>query len=111
MTDIQKVLERTGAKVNPGRFLKAPPLPWIVWLERRENYGADDSNLIAHREITVELYAEKIDLRMERRIEAELDALGVDYSTERIWLSDEKMFETIYNFELEEKRVEFESSC
>lgn len=106
MTDIQEILERTGAKVNPVRFLKAPPMPWIVWQERRENYGADDSSPIAHREITVELYAEKIDLRMERRIEAELDALGVGYSTERVWISDEKMFETIYDFEMEEKRID-----
>ena len=103
MTDIQAILERTGVKVNPARFLK-PVLPRIVWFERTNSYGADFSNPIAHRDITVELYAEKIDLRVERRIAAELDALGVDYSTERIWLSDEKMFETIYNFELEEKR-------
>ena len=109
MTDIQALLERTGAKVNPVRFLKPPPLPWIVWLERSNNYGTDHSNPIMHREITVELYADVIDLRMERRIEAELDALGVDYGIERIWLSDEKMYETIYNFELEEKR--FESNC
>ncbi|MBQ7547873.1 MAG: hypothetical protein IJT41_13030 [Clostridia bacterium] len=103
MTDIQAILERTGVKVNPTRFLK-PMLPRIVWFERTNCYGADFSNPIAHRDITVELYAEKIDLRVERRIAAELDALGVDYSTERIWVSDEKLFETIYNFELEEKR-------
>ena len=105
MTDIQALLERTGAKVNPSRFLKAT-LPRIVWFERSNSYGTDYSNPIMHREITVELYADVIDLRIERRIEAKLDALGVDYGTERIWLSDEKMFETIYNFELEEKRFE-----
>ena len=103
MTDIQALLERTGVKVNPTRFLK-PVLPRIVWFEHTNNYGADFSSPIAHREITVELYAEKIDLRAERRIAAELDALGVDYSVERVWVSDEKLHETIYNFEMEEKR-------
>lgn len=108
MTDIQALLERTGAKVNPSRFLKAT-LPRIVWFERTNRYGADYRNPIMHREITVELYAEEIDLRMERRISAELDTLGVDYSSERLWISSEKMFETIYNFELEEKRFESDS--
>ena len=104
MIDIQKILERTGAKVNPTRFLVAPSLPYILWLERTNHYGADDCSPIAHRAITVELYAEHIDARMERRIAAELDALGVDYSFERVWLESEGMFETIYDFEMEEKR-------
>lgn len=104
MTDIQALLERTGAKVNPVRFLKAPALPYILWLERTRHYGADDCSPIAHRSITVELYAEHISAHVERRIEAELDALGVDYSSERVWLPGEGMFETIYDFEMEEKR-------
>jgi hypothetical protein len=100
--DIQTWLETTEIPVKKLRFLKSPSFPYIVWLESSETRGADDKNLIKSRNITVELYFETED-GAEIQVETLLNALPVEFSKETVWLTDEKMFETIYNFELEEK--------
>ena len=100
--DIQTWLETTEIPVKKLRFLKSPSFPYIVWLESSETRGADSRNLIISRDIAVELYFETED-GAEANIETLLNALPVEFSKETVWLTDEKMFETIYNFELEEK--------
>lgn len=103
MVDIQALLEPLGIPVNPIRFRKATPLPRVTWLERRTAHGGDDYIALVTRRITIELCAENVDLRMEKRIDSILQDLGVEYDCERVWLESEEMFETIYSFEMEEK--------
>jgi hypothetical protein len=100
--DVQAWLENTELSVKRLRFLKPPPFPYMVWLESSEMRGADDKNLIKSRNITVELYFET-ESDAEVKVEALLNALPVEFSKDTVWLESEKMYETIYNFELEEK--------
>ena len=72
-----------------------------MWLESSETRGADDKNLIKSRDITIELYFET-ESDAEAKIEVLLNALPVEFSKDTVWLDSEKMYETIYNFELEE---------
>lgn len=102
MLDVQAWLENTELSVKRLRFLKPPSFPYIVWLESSETRGADDKNLIKSRNITVELYFET-ESDAEVKVEALLNALPVEFSKDTVWLESEKMYETIYNFELEEK--------
>lgn len=102
MLDIQTWLETTEIPVKKLRFLKPPSFPYIVWLESSETRGADDKNLIKSRDITIELYFET-ESDAEAKIEVLLNALPVEFSKDTVWLDSEKMYETIYNFELEEK--------
>jgi len=104
VTDLQALLETTGLPVAAERFRKPAALPFIIWTAQDEYYGADHSSPLLHRSIRVELYAEVIDLLAERRIAAALDSIGASWTQERLWLEDVKLRETVYLFELEEKR-------
>lgn len=105
MDDMQSLLETTGAPVALLRFLPGSKIspPFIIWFDQVEKRGSDHKNLYQSRQMTIELYAITLDLRLERRIETILDNLGVHYSKERVWISSEKMYETIYEYQKEEK--------
>lgn len=103
MDDIQAVLESTGVPVALMRFLKPTKPPFIVWFDKVNHYGADLRNFCKSRYVTIELYTFQLDLRIEKRIEQILDDMAVEYDKDRVWLHDQKMFETIYTFQKEEK--------
>jgi hypothetical protein len=101
LTDVKTWLETTGLKVAEERFLRPPALPYIVFTESRKIYGADNKNKIASRNISIELYSEKIDTASENCVESLLN--GIDYNKDRIWIQSDLFFQTIYDFELVEK--------
>jgi hypothetical protein len=103
MLDVETWLEATGLKVSEERFLKPPPLPYIVFTEDNDISGADDKNCIASRDISVELYALKVDHPSENLIENLLNEKAISFRRDRMWLDTEGMFETIYDFNLVEK--------
>jgi hypothetical protein len=103
MLDIKTWLETTGLLVSEERFLKPPPLPYIVFTENNDISGADDRNCIASRDISVELYALKVDHISENLIESLLNENAISFKRDRTWLDNEMMFETVYDFNLIEK--------
>ena len=103
LSDIETWLETTGLKVSEERFLKPPPLPYVVFTDNTEIGGADDKNCIADRSINVELYSLKVDHISETLIENLLNEKAIDFKRDRVWIDTEMMFETIYDFNLVEK--------
>lgn len=103
MLDVKSWLESTEYKVKESRFLKPPPLPYIIFLDARKYRGADRKNLIVERDITIELYSEVVDETAEHKINCLVNTLGVEYEYGRIWIESEKMFQTVYDFHLIEK--------
>ncbi|MCL6573153.1 MAG: hypothetical protein K6T88_15960 [Bacillus sp. (in: Bacteria)] len=103
MVDIETWLKRTGLKVSEERFLKPPPLPYIIFTENNDVSGADDKNCIANRDISVELYSLKVDRISEDLIENLLNEKAIRFKRDRIWIDTEGMFETIYDFNFTEK--------
>jgi hypothetical protein len=103
MLDIEAWLETTGLKVSEERFLKPPPLPYIVFTENKDVSGSDDKNCIASRDISIELYALKVDHPSEDLIESLLNQKAISFKRDRLWLDTEMMFETVYDFNLVEK--------
>lgn len=103
MLVIETWLESTGLLVSEERFLKPPPLPYIVFTENKDVSGSDGKNCIASRDISVELYALKVDHPSEDLIESLLNEKAISFKRDRIWLDTEMMFETIYDFNLVEK--------
>ena len=53
--NVKEMLEETGLKVAEDCFLRAPALPYIVFLEKSNCNGADNKVFILERDITVEL--------------------------------------------------------
>jgi hypothetical protein len=82
-----------------------PSIPFIVYYEVETNSEfADNQNYFAMRNINIELYTGQRDLKIEKLIEDFLDQQEIAYDTEPpVWLSDEKMFMTIYNFSIEKE--------
>lgn len=103
MLDVKAWLETTGYKVAENRFVKPPPLPYIVFTERREVRGADYGNGIADRDIALELYSGVIDPVAESAVEGLLNNRAVEYSKERDWIPTESFFQTLYAFGMTEK--------
>lgn len=104
MLDVKAWLETTGLTVAESRFLYPPTLPYVVFLVAADIGGADLVNTLISRDITIELYAETVSAAGETGIEALLDALPTAYTKTRIWLAAEKMFETIYEFTIAERK-------
>lgn len=80
---------------------KPPAAPYGVYLRETVRRGADRKNCISEHSVSLELYARAPDLASERKIEAALDAVPVQYTkTERQWLNTELLYMTIYDFEI-----------
>lgn len=103
MLDIESWLETTGLKAKEKRFIKPPPLPYIIFTDSPDISGADEKNCIADRSISIELYSLKVDHISEELIKNLLNEKAIGYKRDRIWLDSEMMFETIYDFNLVEK--------
>jgi hypothetical protein len=103
MLDVKPWLEQTGLKVAETAFQKSPPLPFIVFLDTQDQSGADFRNCIVSREITIELYSNKVDAVNEKKIKDLLHEKSIAYKKERIWHEGEKHYQTIFDFNLYEK--------
>ena len=105
---VKKVL--TGAGFVEGetfketRFLKPPKTTYAVYLDSFTGRGADGLNLIKEHTYTIELYSYNKDPEAESKIEAILDALGIEYDKEpRYWIAEEQLYQVVYTFKYIEK--------
>lgn len=103
LTDIKTWLETTGMKVAEVCFKKPPIFPYICFLDNTETIGSDEKNYIADRNITIELYDEKINKDTEKKITDLLDTRGIEYKRDSTWVQTEEMFETTFEFKFTEK--------
>ncbi|MCH3934342.1 MAG: hypothetical protein LKJ07_07285 [Leuconostoc mesenteroides] len=81
---------------------KAPALPYTVYyVVERDDMIADDKSYFKVRSMNIELYTDSKDEDLEARVESFLNGLGiVPYISEQ-YIDDEKMYEVIYEFDLE----------
>lgn len=85
-------------------FTQPQSLPFCVYYESGGDiYGADNKNLIERKNITIELYSEKKNPALERQIEDLFSDTELTKQAD-IWIESEKMIETIYEFEVINKR-------
>ena len=61
---------------------------------------ADGAVYIKSNRIIVELYTQKKDLAVEKKIEDIFDNAELYYTEENVYLDDEKLFMKIYNLEV-----------
>ena len=102
--NVKQMLEETGLKVAENCFLRAPTLPYIVFLEEENNSGADNKICLSERDITVELYSRKIDREKEIQLEEILIKNYIEFRKNRTWIDSEKVFQTVYDCNLYEKK-------
>lgn len=100
---VDKILTGAGFILNKtykeARFLKPPITTYAIYNDSYDRRGADDINLLTEHDITIELYEYEPDPDAEKRIELQLDFLGIEYTRQpRYWISEEQLYQVIYEF-------------
>lgn len=104
MLDVKNWLkEGTGLPVANTAFISKVSLPFIVFLEDIETQGSDLDNDIVDKSVTIELYSSTISKINEIKIEKLLNEKSIKYKKSRMWLDDERCFETMYDFSFLER--------
>lgn len=98
--EIYSKLRSMGLPVGYLQFSSPQSLPFIIWFESGgEVTGADNLNLYRRKNITVELYTDEKDVKLERKIEGLFREYELEKTVDK-FLNDEKMFMTAYQFEI-----------
>lgn len=88
-----------GETYKETRFISPPRSTFAIYNDSYTRRGADDLNAIYEHDLTIELYQYTADKDSEKRLEAQLDALGLEFDKqERYWLQDEQLYQVIYEF-------------
>ena len=93
-----------GETFEETQFIIAPRETYAIFHDSFTRRGADGLNLIKEHDYTIELYSDWPDPAAEARIEAALDAYGIEYEkADRIWIQAEQYFTVVYTFSYIEK--------
>ena len=103
LTEIYEKLRTLGIPVAYLKFDKPQKLPFIAYFEAgTEVQGADNYNLYRRTEIRIELYSEKKNPELERKIESLFRSVEIEKDGDT-YLEDENMFMTVFSFETIQK--------
>lgn len=86
---------------------ESPKPPFFVYqFPKAKHFGADGVVYHKRLEVDVEVYTDKKDINLERRIEERLDRENIYYEKSEIWIESERLFEVLYEFTIEEEQHE-----
>lgn len=75
---------------------------YLVFIyKENEDFYADDKNYTENTVLNIEFYSAEKDIRCERIIENYLKAHDICYQKDNAYISQEKIFETIYSMEVQ----------
>lgn len=82
---------------------ESPEPPFICYLfPGSDNFGADGKVYYKINNVNIELYTDKKDPSVEQELEDALDAASIFYDKTEVWIDSEKLYEVLYQFEMEE---------
>lgn len=106
LEEIYEKLCTMGIPVAYLQFSKPQKLPFIAYLEAgTEIQGADNYNLFRRTTIRIELYSEKKNPELERKIENLFRTVEIEKDGD-MYLKEENMFMTVFSFETIQKMEE-----
>lgn len=83
---------------------ESPNPPFLIYLiPKRDDFKADGKNYFKVQEIRLELYTDKKDISLERKVEQILEEYDVCFERSETWIASEKLYEVLYTFYLEVK--------
>ena len=97
------MLQETGIPFAYDHFAEgeSPEPPFICYLlPGSDNFAADGKVYFKINEVRIELYTDKKDVSVERQVEDALDGRGIFYNKSEVWISEEKLYEVLYSFEV-----------
>ena len=104
MDKLLEILSETGIPFAYDHFAEgeSPEPPFICCLlPGSDNFAADGIVYCKISRVHIELYTDKKDLEMEKRVEAVLSKHGIFYHKTEVWIDSEKLYEVLYQFETE----------
>lgn len=102
LAELNTILKATGYPVAYSHFTvtdtnPAPNPPFITYLVAySSNMFADNKVYKKIDNVQVELYTNKKDLEVEKRLEDLLDSNEITYESTETWIESEKLFQKIY---------------
>lgn len=81
---------------------ESPNPPFLLFLTpASSNFSADGKAYFKANEVHIELYADYKNPVLEEQVEAVLDRHGIFYNKTETFIESEKLYETLYIFEME----------
>ena len=81
---------------------ESPEPPFLCYLiPDNDDFSADGINYVKINEVHLELYTDYKDPELEEKVEAVLLDHEVFYQKSEVWISDERLYEVLYIFEME----------
>ena len=81
---------------------EAPDPPFVCYLlSGSHNFSADGMVYYKITEVGIELYTDRKDPELEKRLEDILDGALLFYNKTETWIESEKLYEVLYSFEME----------
>ena len=97
------MLQCTGIPFAYDHFAEgeSPEPPFICYLlPGSDNFAADGRVYFRINEVRIELYTDKKDVSVEKQVEDALDGQGIFYNKSEVWISEERLYEVLYSFEV-----------
>ena len=104
MDELLAILEETDIPFSYHHFAEgeSPEPPFICYLlPEDDDFAADGINYYEIDVVQIELYTDKKDLELEHRVQQILTNHGIYYERDEVWISEERLYEVIYYFEME----------
>lgn len=104
MDELLAILEETGIPFSYHHFAEgeSPEPPFICYLlPEDDDFAADGINYYEIDVVQIELYTDKKDLELEHRVQQILTNHGIYYERDEVWISEERLYEVIFYFEME----------
>ena len=100
---IAAMLQETGIPFAYDHFAEgeSPEPPFICYLlPGSDNFAADGKVYFKINEVRIELYTDKKDVSVEKQVEDALDDRGIFYNKSEVWISEERLYEVLYSFDV-----------
>ena len=104
MDEVLEMLAELGLPYAYHHFAEgeAPDPPFICYLTPgSDNFGADGRVYYKIDAYHIELYTDVKSPEREAELEAVLDAHGIFYNKSEVWIESERLYEVLYQFEME----------
>lgn len=104
MTKLLSIMQEIGFPFAYHHFAEgeSPSPPFLVFLTpASSNFSADGKVYFKVNEVHIELYTDYKNPSVEEKVEAVLDRHGIFYNKTETFIESEKLYETLYIFEME----------
>ena len=104
MDEVIKILEEMGLPYAYDHFAEGegPDPPFVCFrCPNSDNFAADGTVYFPITEIDIELYTDRKDPEIEKKLEGLLIESGIFFEKTETWIESEKLYEVLYSYEQE----------